>query len=198
MVCLKMTCADVVAAAVSAADADRQGGGIDHPKLLPRLVIATRLLPLFHSLFTLQLAMFATALPASGRAHAARLARAFRQPSKPLPFFTPASTPRLPSASSSFFSSATRSTSSTARQAPSTRSAAGLAGLRLSLRTIAPGSLRSLHSSGRVGAQLGRIRPKRVAVIDGEIVDGLPKPSIWRPIVVSSTDADCWRRRECG
>lgn len=44
---------------------------------------------------------------------------------------------------------------------------------------------RPLHSSSPFGARLGKITPRRVAVIDGEIVDGLPRPSIWRPIVVS-------------
>lgn len=91
-----------------------------------------------------------------------------------------------------FFSSAQRASS---RSAPSSSTRAAGSGacstaaglrLRLRLRTVLPGSLRALHGSGRAGARLGQITPKRVAVIDGEIVDGLPRPSIWRPIVVSS------------
>jgi hypothetical protein len=45
---------------------------------------------------------------------------------------------------------------------------------------------RPLHSSSPFGARLGKITPRRVAVVNGEIVDGLPRPSIWRPIVVSA------------
>lgn len=70
----------------------------------------------------------------------------------------------------------------------SPRAAPTSAGLSLRLRSVAPGSLRSLHSSGRATARLGKITPRRVAVINGEIVDGPPEPSVWRPVVVSAVD----------